>query len=125
MIASQSPGFPAIPIEAAPLPSAAGPVAELHDVLSPKGRLYRVAAKECALPGAPPARRPARWLVQMAYDRKPEMRIQRSFLKYLWAVLAGAGVLCALVGYVIARRGLRPIVSMGEAMRRIDSSTLK
>jgi two-component system heavy metal sensor histidine kinase CusS len=120
----QSPGFPAIPIEAVPTPPAAASQPATQDVLTPRGRRYRVAVAVCIVPGAPPDRKPTRWLVQMAYDRKPEARIQRSFLKYLWAVLGGAGVLCALVGYAIARRGLRPIVSVGEAMRRIDSSTL-
>ena len=62
--------------------------------------------------------------VQMAIDISSDEAILEKFRMELWTVLGFAILACALVGYGIAQRGIRPVRKMAETTARISSSTL-
>src|SRR5262245_3111290 len=49
------------------------------------------------------------WTIQLAMDRSLENELLSEYLTHLWYVLGIAFILCALAGYLIAHRGVRPI----------------
>jgi two-component system heavy metal sensor histidine kinase CusS len=63
-------------------------------------------------------------VIQVALDRTYEEDLLAGYRRNLWIVLGTALLLCALVGYRIARRGLRPVAEITEMAARIRSSTL-
>jgi two-component system, OmpR family, heavy metal sensor histidine kinase CusS len=62
--------------------------------------------------------------VQMAIDMGPDEKILKRFRKKLLTILAFSLLACALVGYWIAERGIRPVRKMAKTAARIKSSTL-
>jgi len=64
------------------------------------------------------------WAAQVAIDRGYDELLLADYRKWLWGVLALAVVLCPLVGYRIARRGMRPLQEIAETARRTGSATL-
>jgi two-component system heavy metal sensor histidine kinase CusS len=108
------------------LPSASfpPPTAELDrgaDVDTRDGGSFRVLAAEAPslAPGQPPC------IIEVALDRSLEIELNASYRKYLLLVLGTALLLCALVGYQIARRGIQPIHQIAETARRIRSTHLE
>jgi two-component system heavy metal sensor histidine kinase CusS len=63
-------------------------------------------------------------VIQVALDRTTEEELLAGYRLSLWLVLGFALVLCAVIGFQIARRGLRPLREMAETARRIRSTTL-
>jgi two-component system heavy metal sensor histidine kinase CusS len=63
-------------------------------------------------------------VIQVAMDRSEEEELLADFRENLWVVLGGALAACAMVGYRIARRGIRPLSEITETARRIRSSNL-
>jgi two-component system heavy metal sensor histidine kinase CusS len=63
-------------------------------------------------------------ILQLALDRAYEREILADYRRNLWLVLGAALAACTVVGYVIARRGLRPVADMSAMARRIRSSNL-
>jgi two-component system heavy metal sensor histidine kinase CusS len=107
------------------LPSSAfpGPAAELGqgaDMDSTTGGLYRVLAVHAA--DESPQR--SQSTIQVAMDRSLEIELHANYRKNLFLVLGTALVVCALVGYQIARRGIRPIHTITETARRIRPTNL-
>jgi two-component system heavy metal sensor histidine kinase CusS len=90
------------------------------DVGSTRGGLFRVLAVYA--PGDPPQR--SAKVIQVAMDRSLEMELHANYRKNLFLVLGTALVLCAVAGYQIARRGIRPIHHITETARRIRSTNL-
>ena len=74
------------------------------------------------LSGGPPGRSP--YTVQAAMDRHQEVELLAEYRKHLWVVLGAALVVCVVVGYQIARRGLRPVQIVTDTARRIDTANL-
>jgi two-component system, OmpR family, heavy metal sensor histidine kinase CusS len=62
--------------------------------------------------------------VQMALDAGPDEVLLAKFRKKLLRVVGFSFLACALGGYWIAQRGIRPVRKMGETAARIGSSTL-
>lgn len=62
--------------------------------------------------------------LQVALDRSAEDRLLARNRHDLLAVLAIALVACAVAGYAIAGRGLKPVARMAAAVEHIGSSTL-
>ncbi len=62
--------------------------------------------------------------IQIAMDRTFEEELLGTYRKGLIFMLAIALLACAVVGYQIARRGLRPVREMAATASRIRSSTL-
>jgi two-component system heavy metal sensor histidine kinase CusS len=89
-------------------------------VLSQDGKPFRVLMTQGIWPGyiRPQVN------VQMAMDTSPDEDILRKFGKKIWRVLGCSLLACALAGYWIAQRGIRPVRKMGETAARISSSTL-
>jgi len=105
----ESPGLDrTLPANLFPTPT--GETSRGTDVRSADGRVYRVVAVREA--GSP-------WAVQLAMDRSLEVEILGDYLKHLWYALGMALVVCAVVGYLIAHRGVRPINDITETARRI------
>src|SRR5262249_9572489 len=63
-------------------------------------------------------------VIQVALDRTYEEDLLAGYRRNLWIVLGAALLVCALAGYRIAQRGLRPVAQITEMARRIRSSTL-
>ena len=70
-----------------------------------EGKPFRVLLTQADWPGYI---RP-RLQVQMAMDMSTDEDILRKFSKKLWRVLGFSLLACALVGYWIAQRGIRPV----------------
>jgi two-component system heavy metal sensor histidine kinase CusS len=64
------------------------------------------------------------WMIQVAVDRGNDELLLAKYREWLWAVLAVCVVVCPLVGYRIARRGIRPIQEIAQTARRTGSATL-
>ena len=66
----------------------------------------------------------AAWVVQVALDRREEEALLADFRRRTLPVLGVSLFLCAVVGYRIARRGIRPVEEIAKTARRIRSTTL-
>jgi two-component system heavy metal sensor histidine kinase CusS len=84
------------------------------------GRLFRVQAVQGA--SGPSGR--TRHVIQVAMDRSQEIELLAEYRKNLWVVLGVALVLCAVVSYQIARRGIRPVQVVTDTARRIQPTNL-
>ncbi|HTC22228.1 MAG TPA: histidine kinase dimerization/phospho-acceptor domain-containing protein, partial [bacterium] len=62
--------------------------------------------------------------VQMAMDMSPDEKILKRFRKRLLITLGFSLLACALMGYWIAQRGIRPVKKIARTAARIGSSTL-
>lgn len=90
------------------------------DVYSQAGDRYRVVAAEAAVGPDGEQRR----VIQVALVEVNEDALLADYRKRLWLVLGSAGLLCAAVGYQIARKGVQPVNDITVAARRIHSATL-
>jgi two-component system heavy metal sensor histidine kinase CusS len=110
-------------LPAAAFPAAGDPATEPAPVLSvttPTGTSFRaiVASGHRGTAGGTPV------VIQVALDRSRELELLARYRQYLWPALGVALIVCALAGYQIARRGLRPLSEITAAARRIRSTTL-
>jgi two-component system heavy metal sensor histidine kinase CusS len=90
------------------------------DIDSPRGRSFRVLA--ISVPDGSATRPPS--VIQVAMDRSLEMELQADYRRNLLLVLGMALVVCAVAGYAIAHRGIRPIHEITETARRIRPTNL-
>jgi two-component system heavy metal sensor histidine kinase CusS len=90
------------------------------EVASKNGGSFRILAKE-----ASEGKNVRPYLIQVAMDRTVEEKLLAGYRAYLWGTLAVALLASALLGYQIARRGLRPIAAITETARKIRSSNLR
>ncbi len=66
----------------------------------------------------------AKRIVQLALNRGDHEKLLAAYRKQLWVISAAALLVCAGVGYRIARWGIRPIEEVTKAASRIRSTTL-
>jgi two-component system heavy metal sensor histidine kinase CusS len=85
---------------------------------SPSGKHYRILAA-----GAGHGHLATR-VLQVAFDRTYEMDLLAQYRRHLWLALGAALVVCALTGYTIARRGLRPLTRITRTASHIRATTL-
>ncbi len=64
------------------------------------------------------------WRIQTAVSLAQQQEAITRYRHWLWAILSASSILCPLVGYQIAGRGIRPVKYVAEAAKRIGSSTL-
>src|SRR5262249_46374146 len=64
-------------------------------------------------------------IIQVAMDRSQEVELLAEYRRNLWIVLGTALVVCAVVSYHIARRGIRPVHFVTETARRIRPTNLR
>jgi two-component system heavy metal sensor histidine kinase CusS len=77
-----------------------------------------------AVQAADGSSKPSSYVIHVAMNRGLEMELHASYRKNLLLVLGTALVLCTVVGYQIARRGLRSIHQVTAMAGRIRSSNL-
>jgi two-component system heavy metal sensor histidine kinase CusS len=82
-------------------------------VAAPERKSYRVVAA-----------RAGDHVIQLALDRSFEEELLAGYRRNLWLVLGVALAGCTLAGYVIARRGLRPVADVTAMARRIRPASL-
>jgi two-component system, OmpR family, heavy metal sensor histidine kinase CusS len=96
-----------------------GSEGEIREVVSHSGKRFltvivRVVGKSA---NDPPI------FMQLAMDHEHNYVLPR-YRTRLWLVLSVSFVLCSLVGYLIARRSMRPIENISRSAARIHSTTL-
>lgn len=64
------------------------------------------------------------WKIQVAVSLAQQQQVLAQYRQWLWAILSASFVWCPVVGYQIARRGIRPLRYVAETAKRIGSSTL-
>lgn len=64
------------------------------------------------------------WKIQIAVSLAQQQQVLARYRQWLWAILSTSFIGCPLVGYQIARRGIRPVRYVAETAKRIGSSTL-
>jgi len=64
------------------------------------------------------------WKIQIAVSLAQQRQVLARYREWVWAILSASFVSCPLVGYQIARRGIRPVRYVAETAKRIGSSTL-
>ncbi len=64
-------------------------------------------------------------IIQIAIDVSQEGGLLARFQLWFWGILLGALLVCPLVGFHIARRGIRPVAEMAATTRRITSTNLR
>ena len=64
------------------------------------------------------------WKIQIGVSLAKQQQVLRQYRHWLWAILSACFILCPLVGYQIARRGIRPVRYVAETAKRIGSRTL-
>jgi two-component system heavy metal sensor histidine kinase CusS len=84
------------------------------DYRTDSGEIFRVLALEAA----------GGHTVQVAMDRTYEEELLAGYRRDTWVTLAIALVLCSLVGYGLARRGLRPLRQVADTASTVRSNTL-
>ena len=62
--------------------------------------------------------------IQIAIDVSQEQQLLARFRFWFWAILLGSFVMLPLVGYQIARHGIRPVEQMTTTARHISSTNL-
>src|SRR2546423_11214323 len=65
-----------------------------------------------------------RFLVQIAQDRTADDRFMKQFAALLGAVLALGVAASAIIALTVTKRGLRPLVEMTRALKRVDPKQL-
>jgi two-component system heavy metal sensor histidine kinase CusS len=65
-----------------------------------------------------------RFIVHIACDHLSETVVLEDYRDRLRNILALAILICGMTGYVLARRGLRPLAEMGKTVSQIKASTL-
>jgi len=86
-----------------------------------RGRPFRVASA-IAWAGMPPAHAD---IIQIAIDVTQEEALLRRYRLWFWAILLASSVLFPVLGYRIARHGIRPVEEVAATARRITSTNLR
>ncbi|AGK59749.1 heavy metal sensor signal transduction histidine kinase [Hyphomicrobium denitrificans 1NES1] len=116
----ETPGMPEElpPPTAADLASLGSQRTVNHEAVSRSGKLLQTVTARAGGEGVP-----ARYL-QIAMDRHNDEDLLAHYREQIWIVLSVSVILCSLVGYAIARSGMRPIESISGTAERIRSATL-
>ena len=108
-----------LPARLFPAPSGAAHEPQGNSELRPtNGQTYCVMAAWAQLGNG------NRRLIHVAFDRTDEARLMREYRLKMLYVLAAGLLLCAALGYGIARRGMRPVEEMAQAVRGVGADSL-
>ncbi|HUN60401.1 MAG TPA: heavy metal sensor histidine kinase [Candidatus Sulfotelmatobacter sp.] len=89
-------------------------------MIGKNGHTFRVTT--AAVPvGSPPTQTDT---VQIAIDVSQKDALLARYRRWFWAILAGSLVIFPLVGYKIARQGIRPVEEIATTARHISSTNL-
>ena len=89
----------------------------------PDGDEWRAAVMPWSAAGASTSETAHGW-VEVLLDRSRDQGVLEEFRTEAAVVLLGALVVSALLGYALARRGLRPLATLRERVTRIDARSL-
>jgi len=89
-------------------------------MLGKHGQAFRVASAAAPV-GIPPAGEDT---IQIAIDISQEDALLARYRHWFWAILLATSVLFPLVGYRIARHGIRPVEKIAATARKISSTNL-
>jgi two-component system heavy metal sensor histidine kinase CusS len=92
----------------------------LVSMMGRNGQAFRVTSATAAV-GAAPAHIDT---IEIAIDVAQEEGLLRRYRFWFWAILLATSILFPLVGYRIARHGIRPIEEIAATARRITSTNL-
>ncbi|MGA7521254.1 MAG: heavy metal sensor histidine kinase [Acidobacteriaceae bacterium] len=85
------------------------------------GRPFRIASATASV-GFPPVGSDT---IQIAIDISQEEELLRRYRSWFWAILLTSSVLFPLLGYRIARQGIRPVEEIAATARSITSTNLR
>jgi two-component system heavy metal sensor histidine kinase CusS len=85
------------------------------------GKAFRVASVALTV-GSPPTQT---YTVQIAIDVSQKEALLARYRFWFWAILLASFVIFPLVGYQIARQGIRPVEEMSSTARLITSTNLR
>jgi two-component system heavy metal sensor histidine kinase CusS len=85
------------------------------------GQFFRVTTASAAVG----SRATRTYTIQIAIDVSQEQELLTRFRHWFWAGLLGAFAIFPLVGYFIARHGIRPVEEMAATAGRISSTNLR
>ncbi len=85
------------------------------------GRIFRVATTTAPV-GSPPTHTDT---IQIAIDVSQQEEFLQRYRLWFFSILLGTFVALPLIGYQIARRGIRPVEDMAATARRISSTNLR
>lgn len=86
-----------------------------------KGHAFRVTSAGASVGTEPPHND----TIQIAIDISEEEEFLARYRRWFWAILAATSVLFPLVGYRIARQGIRPVEEIAATARSITSTNLR
>jgi two-component system heavy metal sensor histidine kinase CusS len=89
------------------------------DLRQAAGKCFRVLAARAEVGGSDGGR-----VAQVALDRSQDEELLADYRRSLWLALGAAGLACAVGGYVIAHRGIRPVRRIAATARRVRAATL-
>jgi two-component system heavy metal sensor histidine kinase CusS len=90
-------------------------------IVGKHGQAFRVSSAGAQV-GNPPTSSDT---IQIAIDISQEEELLKRYRLWFWAILLVTSVLFPLVGYRIARHGIRPVEEIAATARRITSSNLR
>lgn len=64
-------------------------------------------------------------IIQIAVDVSQEKELLAGYRRWFWTILLAAWAFLPLIGYRIARQGIRPVEEMAATARRISSTNLR
>jgi two-component system heavy metal sensor histidine kinase CusS len=85
------------------------------------GQAFRVSSAAASV-GKPPTSSDS---IQIAIDVSQEEEVLRRYRFWFWGILLGTSILFPVVGYRIARHGIRPVEEIAATARRITSTNLR
>jgi len=120
-VIAQTPGMAEqLPAHLFPRPTLAEQDPDGQDIRSSQGQIFRALAARAAMGGPSHEAR----VIQVALSQEKKRSLLDKYRARLWGVLGLALAACALIGYDIARRGMRPIGEISRAAQRVRSTTL-
>jgi two-component system heavy metal sensor histidine kinase CusS len=91
------------------------------EVVGKHGHAFRVATAIAPVGGAASSND----IIQIAVDVSHEKELLANYRRWFWTILAAACAFLPLIGYRIARQGIRPVEEMASTARGISSSNLR
>lgn len=91
------------------------------EIAGKQGHAFRVAT--ASAPVGPAAT--SNDIIQIAVDVSQEEELLAGYRRWFWTILLAACAFLPLIGYRIARRGIRPVEEMAATARRISSMNLR
>ena len=85
------------------------------------GRAFRVTSATAEV-GSPPTGTDT---IQIAIDVSDKEELLARYRFWFWTILTGTSVLFPLIGYQVARHGIRPVEEMATTARHISSTNLR